>query len=356
MNARGLGFTLRDAVALGEIAGPGTRIALGAAAEADIIAPAGLILGPEDVPPASGRCVFSFGNQATPPEIESLASALDSVIARSDGNFMLACLAAPEWSRFVYQGYVFQNGRKVADLRDEFARHLYGRAVIIPHGITAAGGAKLARHIAACREQGVALALLDAVDAAHCAALVPVFAEQLLVGGAAWVAGPQAHAAEFKIPVGRTVCLSGALDRQTLFQLGAARGKVPLLQIDPTTPDTEATLAWAVEQGEGCIIASSAPPDRRGPASPAAAQHLADIAAGLAAGGVRRFIIAGNDTAAIILRRLGVAALTLGAEIEGLRWLENEDYKFLLKPGGFGGQFHLLDGFEPQIRLNESAE
>jgi len=357
VNARALGFTLRDSVALGERSGPGARIALGTAAGAEILAPACLVLTPEEARPATaGRCVFSFGNQAAPPEIESLAPVLDAIIARSPGGFMLACLAAPEWGRFVYQGYLFQNGHPVAHLRDEFARHLSGRAVIIPHSVAVGGGIALDRHIAACREQGAALALLDAVDAAQCAALAQVLAAQPLVGGAAWVAGPQSHAAEPPAPVGRTVCLSGALDRQTLFQLGAARGTVPYLQIDPATPDTTAALAWAAAQGEACLIATSASPGRHGPITPAAAEHLAEIAAGLAAQGVTRFIIAGNDTAAIILRRLGVTALTVGAEVEALRWMNGGDYNFLLKPGGFGGQFLFLGGIGPQIRLNATAE
>ncbi len=359
MSMRGVGFTLRDAVALGQAAGPGTRLALGPAAEADIIAPAGLFLTPQEaraaLAPAS-RYFFSFGNQAAFPEIEPLALALDELAEQSGTGFMLACLAEPGLGRFVYQGHLFQDGQLVTDLRRAFTPHLSGRPVIIPYEAVAEGGATLARRINATREQGATLALLDAVDETQCTALIPLLAAQLCAGGPAWAAGLPAPAATPEPPGGRTAILSGALDRQTLFQLGIARDQIPLRQLDPQAPDAEAALAWAAAQERNFIISTTLPPDRRGPATTLAADILADIAASLAAQGVKHFVLAGNDTAAIILRRLGVDTLTIGGEWEGLPWLHGAGYKFLLKPGGYGRQHLFLGGFGPQIRLNNPAE
>jgi len=359
MSIRGVGFTLRDAVALGQAAGPGTRLALGPAAEADIIAPTGLTLTPQEARGAltpAARYFFSFGNQAAFPEIESLAPALDEIAERSGTGFMLACVAEPGFGRFVYQGHLFQDGQLIADLRRTLTPHLSGRAVIIPYEAVAAGGTGLTRRISATREQGASLALLDAVDEAQCAALAPVLAAQLCAGGPAWAADLPPPLATREPPGGRVAILSGALDRQTLFQLGTAREQLPLRQIDPQAPDIEGALAWAAAQERNFIISTSAPPDRRAPATILAAEALAEIAAGLAARNLRHFAINGNDTASIILHRLGAGRLTLGGEWEGLPWLDAGDYKFLLKPGGFGGQYLLLNGFGPQIRLNDAAE
>ncbi|HTQ71091.1 MAG TPA: nucleotide-binding domain containing protein [Acidocella sp.] len=359
MSMRGMGFTLWDAVALGQASGPGTRLALGPTADADIIAPAGLTLTPQEargaLTPAS-RYFFSFGNQAVFPDIEPLALALDEITEHSGTGFMLACVAEPGLGRFVYQGHLFQDGQLIADLRRTLTPHLSGRPMIIPYEAVEAGGTVLARRISATREQGASLALLDAVDEAQCAALAPVLAAQLCTGGPAWAANLAPPLALPEPPGGRVAILSGALDRQTLFQLATAREKLPLRQIDPQAPDIEGALTWAAAQERNFIISTSAPPDMRGPATTLAADALAEIAASLAAQNLRHFAITGNDTASIILHRLGTRMLTVGGEWEELPWLSSGDYKFLLKPGGFGGQHLLLDGFGPQIRLNDAAE
>ncbi|MGO9817655.1 MAG: hypothetical protein ACLPG5_06225, partial [Acidocella sp.] len=119
MSIRGVGFTLRDAVAFGQAAGAGTRLALGPTVEADIIAPTGLILTPQEARDAlipASRYFFSFGNQAVFPEVESLAPALDEIAESSGTGFMLACMAEPGLGRFVFQGHLFQDGQLVADL------------------------------------------------------------------------------------------------------------------------------------------------------------------------------------------------------------------------------------------------
>lgn len=359
MSLRGIGFTLRDAVALAEARGPGTRIALGPGEAADIVAPAGLILTPTEARAAlapAGRVFFSFGNQAAFPEAEPLAQTLDEVAAGAGTGFMLACAAEPGFRRFAYQGHVFQDGLLLADLRRALAPHLSGRAVVVTYETVAKGGPDLLRRISATREHGAVMALLDAVDETQCAALAPVMAGQLCAGGPAWAAGLPVPSYAAEPPDGHTAILSGALDRQTLFQLGAARGEMPLRQIDPTAPAIEAALEWAAAQPQHFILSTSAAPGQRGTPGPLAAEALGEIAAGLAAQGLRRFVLAGNDTAALILRRLGIGALTACGVWQGLCWLVAGDYKFLLKPGGFGGQHLFPDGFGPQIRLNEAAK
>jgi uncharacterized protein YgbK (DUF1537 family) len=364
-----LALTLQDATALAGVCGPSTRIALGAVSgiplgavsgDADIFAPAGFMLSGHEAKAAlksgAGRYFFSCGNQGTAPDFSSLAPLLDLLIERSGIGFMAACLAAPTQGRTVYQGHLFQDGRLVANLHHALSGQLSGRVSIITHDIIATGTTAIRRRIAACREQGIALALLDAVDHAQCQAISTALETELLTAGPAWLAG-ESQKPEPAAPAGKLAIISGALDRQTLFQLGAARAIIPFLQLDVAAPGTAATaLAWAAGQdAPKFIISASAPPDRvHAQAQPA--EILADIATGLADAGVRCFVITGNDTASVILSRLGVKTLTAGASAAGLRWLSGAGYNFLLKPAGFGGRDLFLGGIEPQIRLNAAAE
>jgi uncharacterized protein YgbK (DUF1537 family) len=299
---------------------------------------------------------LAFGNQAAPPELASLAPVLERLTGRTGLGFMAACFAAPALGRTVYQGHLFQGGKHVANLRTGLAGELSGRVAVIPYEIIAEGPAAIRRQLAACREQGVALALLDAIDPPQCAAIADALAGQILTAGPAWLAQVE-PAEEPPAPAGRLAILSGALDRQTLYQIGAARAALPFLQLDLSGPDPiAAALAWSAAQpGEILLIAASAPPGLLTPNAPAA-EILAAIGAGLAAAGTRNFLITGNDTASIILNRLGVTTLTAGAAAAGLRWLGTPKYNFLLKPGGFGDQKLFLGQFGPHIRLNAAAE
>jgi 3-dehydrotetronate 4-kinase len=369
VSSRALALTLQDATALAAIRGPGSKIALGAASgitqgaasgDTDILAPSGFMLSGDEAEAAlksgASRYFFSCGNQSTAPDVSSLAPLLDLLIERSGIGFMAACFAAPAQGRTVYQGHLFQDGRLVANLHRAWSEQLSGRVSIIPHDIIAAGTTAIQRRITACREQGIALALLDAVDHAQCDAIATTLETALLTAGPAWLAGAS-QKPEPAAPVGRLAIISGALDRQTLFQLGSARAIIPFLQLDVATPGTAAAaLAWAAGQdAPKFIISASAPPDRLHTQAPVV-EILADIAAGLADAGIRRFVITGNDTACTILSRLGVRTLTAGAFVAGLRWLSGAGYNFLLKPAGFGGHDLLLGGIEPQIRLNAAAE
>jgi uncharacterized protein YgbK (DUF1537 family) len=367
VSSRALALTLQDATALAGICGPGTRIALGtgitqgaASGDTDIFAPSRFVLSGNEAEAALksgvGRYFFSCGNQSAAPDFSTLAPLLDSLIERSGIGFMAACFAAPAQGRTVYQGHLFQDGRLVANLHHALSEQLSGRVSIIPHDIIAPGTTAIQRRIAACREQGIALALLDAVDHAQCDAIATALETALLTAGPAWLAGAS-QKPEPAAPEGRLAIISGALDRQTLFQLGSARAIIPFLQLDVATPGTAATaLAWAAGQdAPKFIISASAPPDRLHTQAPVV-EILADIAAGLADAGIRRFVITGNDTACTILSRLGVKTLTTGASAAGLRWLSGAGYNFLLKPAGFGGHDLLLGGIEPQIRLNAAAE
>src|ERR1700692_4753298 len=289
---RGLSMKLQDAAALATVRGAHTCIVLGAAhsgaasGPAEIFAPAGETLTAQEMEAAlatgPGQCFFAFRNQAAAPGLDQLPPLLDLLIHRSGLGFMAATFAAPQLGRTVYQGHLFQDGKMLVNLRHALAQSLSGRVAIIPFETTAAGTQAIRSKITACREQGIALALLDSVDPAQCDAIAAALAPQLLLGGPAWLA-PGSAQPEPAAPSGKCAILSGALDRQTLYQLGAARGAMPFLQLDFTAPDiTQSALAWAAGQTQDFIISASAPPDQLAKNVPVSA-ILAAIAWHLAA-------------------------------------------------------------------------
>jgi uncharacterized protein YgbK (DUF1537 family) len=349
----GLAATLHDAVALAHGFGPRARISFGPPdGETDILAPAGRVLGPAAVagiPAGRSQYFFAFGDAAAAPVIDALTNATGT-------GFMVACLAAPWRKRTVYQGHLFENGVLIGNLLRDFAMELQGGAGLVPHETVAAGAAAIRRRCAALKEQGKALALVDAIDEDDCAAVADSFAGFPLAGGGAWLA--EKNPAVAAQPAGPVAILSGALDRQTVFQLGAARLVMPVYDLDFLRSNpAAAALAWAAEQkiGEVFVLASTASPDRV-TAGADAAGALGEVAKGLVAAGIRRLVITGEDTARAVLAALGITAVTVGAGLGPLRWLHAGELALCLKPPGAGTKSLFLYDFEPQIRLNATAE
>ncbi len=358
-HALGLGACLHDAVALARQRGPGVRIGIGQAGTAGILAPAGLALHPSEAAAAvktgRRRYLFSFGNHQA-ADIAGIAPVIDTLCAATGTGFMAACLAAPWAGRTMYQGHLFAAGRLQGDVPRAFAMALEGSAGLVAHEIVAAGAAAIRRQCGVLKEQGKVLALIDAINDDDCTAIAAALADQPLIGGGAWLWPRQAGAAPAP-PEGKVAILSGALDRQTIFQVGAARAAMPVFELDFSVPNPAArALAWArPNMGAPFIISSSVPPDKITPGAPAA-ETLALIAKSLVAAGITRLVVAGNDTASAVINALGIQQLDSGALFGPLQWLRHEEISICVKPGGIGGKNLFLHEFEPQIRLNEPAE
>ncbi len=361
---RALAVSVADAACLAAAWGPGTSIGLGEGG-ADILAPAGQTLGLAEIEDAfaarATQYLLTFGNTGAALAAAILGAMLDSFTAQAGTGFCAACLAAPAAGRTVYQGHLFQDGGLRGNLLHEFSATIQGRAGLVPLEVVAAGPAAISRRLTALKDQGVSLALLDAVSAADQDKIATACAGQTLLAGPAWMA-PRLTAAEPAAPTGPAAILSGALDRQTLYQLGVAATVMPRLQLDFSLPDVAAdALAWAAAQTSGTpfIIAASAPPDRVRPGAPAAAV-LGEIACGLRAAGITRFVITGGETAAAVITALGLKTLAAGAPFGPFRWLEVGGIALLPKPGDSGERDFFTDlfaaGFGPQLRLNAAAE
>ncbi len=361
----GLAASLQDAVALAAAWGPGTRIALGlgAADTADILAPAGPMLQPSEIQAAfnlrQDRYFFSFGN-AKLPGVAALAPVLAQLAQASGLGFMPVCLAQPPRERTMYQGHLFEARHWRGDMLRAFAELLDAGVGVTPQAVVAAGELAVQLHCGGLKAQGLGLALLDALDATGMDVLAAAMAGQPLCGGPAWLC-PQDGAMEPKAGTAPVAILSGALDRQALFQTGAARLAMPVLDLDvsqPTDTLVSSTLRWAAAQEGSYVIATSVPPDRLTTGTRAAA-GLARIAAGLVNAGAQRLLLTGHDTASAVLAQLGVTHLVAGPGYGPSRWFDavsrvGVPCEIFIRPSGSGGRDLFL--FETQRCLNEPAE
>lgn len=358
MNRHVVAWRLQDAV---DAAVAGVRITRRGGV-ADITSPAGPVLSANEAQAAlvsnPGPQHFTFSGIKSTEEVGVLAEIMDRLIAVSGAGFMAACFAAPAAGQNVYQGHLFQDGRLIADLRSVLASRLDCRVAIVPYEIVSAGEIAVRARLVWLKEQNIGLAVCDAINDVDLLTVKAALSEQVLIAGPGWLHELQEdHAAAIPEVSQSLAIISGALDRQTLFQLGAARGQVPFLQLDFVAPDTvQNATAWGLRQtSPHFIIAASAPPDRLSDPQTVAAS-LSEIAAGLAKGGITQFLLTGNDTASRIMDRLDVTFLEADGPCVGLRRLHSGDYKLILKFGGFGARDLFLANFKPQSRRIAEVE
>lgn len=318
----------------------------------------------------------------------------DALIDALGCGFAIACPAYPVNGRTVYQGHLFvgtallnESGMKdhpLTPMRDSnlvrvLSRQTEGTVGLVPHRIVATGATPIRAAFATLKEQGRRYAIVDAISDSDLLAIGTALDGQALVTGGSGVAlglpeNYRRHGlirtdepAGLPVVTGHAAVLAGSCSRATLYQIGAARDRLPTLELDPvTTPDptqlVQQALAWARTRLSDIplVISTSAPPDRvaalhrqlgRDAASAMLEGVLADIAEGLVQCGVRRLLVAGGETSGAIVGRLGVRRLRIGAEIEpGVPWTlaEGDGLTLLLalKSGNFGGRDFFLEAFE----------
>ncbi len=353
-------------MALTSAFGPGARIGIGAgnAAASDILAPSGPLIGLVEARAAcavpASQYVFTFGNTESGNLPAMIGPVIDLLASASGTGFLAACLATPWAGRSVFQGHLFQDGNLQSDLKRDLAPYVDGRVAVVANEVVAAGLPAIRARLTAMKEQGVRLALLDAIDEGQCKVIAEALERQPVIGGPAWIS-PSVDGLDAGAAVrGPVAILSGALHRQSLMQNAAARAAMPVFDLDLSLGAdvlVASALAWARPRigAEPFMITSAAPPDKIRIGA-AASETLAAIAEALAGAGIRNFVLSGNGTAAVVLRRLGVSLLVAGAAFAGLRWLQGGEMNFLIKPGGYGAKNLFLYEFEPQSRLNATAE
>ena len=319
----------------------------------------------------------------------------DALVDALGCGFALACPAFPANNRSVFQGHLFVGAALLSEsgmenhpltpMRDPnlvrvLSHQTDGTVGLVPWATVSQGADAIRRMLNALKEQGRRYAIVDAITEADLLAIGQAASSHALITGGSGVAmglpanfrragllPEQVDVAALPQAPGHAAVLAGSCSRATLFQLGAARDRVPTLELDPlATPDAGALSRQALDWAQGklgdipVVIAASAPPDRiaalqaklgREAAGLLVEQTLASVAAGLVAAGVRRMVVAGGETSGAVVSRLGVRQLRIGAEIDpGVPWTYAEGdgppMRLALKSGNFGGRDFFTAAFE----------
>ncbi len=324
------------------------------------------------------------------PVAEALMEALDT-------GFTLFCPAFPENGRTIYRGYLFvgdvllsESGMRdhpLTPMRDPslvrvLQRQTRGRVGLVP-AATVAQGAEAVRHaFDELRRQGFRHTIVDAVEDRHLEAIGAAAANFALITGGSGIAlglpenfrrqgllGTGAGADALPAIGGAAAVLSGSCSPATIAQVAYMRERAPVFKLDPLAiaegrPVADEALGWAkpLLGEEPIAISATAPPDEvadiqrrlgRERAGALVEETLAEIARGLAANGVRRFVIAGGETAGAIVQALGVTGLRIGRQIDpGVPWTVSlpgsrgePALALALKSGNFGAPDFFLRAF-----------
>ena len=319
------------------------------------------------------------------PVAEALMEALDT-------DFTLFCPAFPEAGRTIYKGYLFvgdvllsESGMRdhpLTPMRDPslvrvLQRQSRSRVGLVQQKSVAQGAAAIREAFAALRKDGFAHAIVDAVADRDLEAIGEAAADFKLITGGSGIAiglpetfrrrGLLSGGAADGLPAipGAAAVLSGSCSTATMAQVAYMKERVPCFTINPIAAAesgdvADQALAWArpLLGDRPVLISATAPPEKvaevqqllgRERAGALVEDTLAAIARGLAAAGVRRFVVAGGETAGAVVQALGVTGLRIGRQIDpGVPWtasLGQPALALALKSGNFGAPDFFLRAF-----------
>ncbi len=275
----------------------------------------------------------------------------DALVRALGTGFAVACPARPDRGYTLYQGHVFRrqsllHGAAAGD-QSSYVRLLAlqsdGTAGLVPHATVRAGSDAIRTAVAAQRDQGRQIAILDATDAEDLRAIaIAIAAQAAIIGSPALAAAMVMDTAGQRVanlPASQSVItgpaciLAAATGRTAAYQAGHARNHLP------HTTLSAHTLAWALPLLGTTPLLITPPP---GVPEPAAA--LAHLAQDLVRHGVRRLLVTGAATAQAVTAALGVTRLSPGPT---LPWLQAEGagppILLALTDGEWGGRTFFLD-------------
>ena len=319
----------------------------------------------------------------------------DALLDELGADFTIACPAFPENGRTIYLGHLFVGRELLSDspmkdhpltpMRDASLVRVLGRQTqhkvgLVPYSTVKQGAPAIAEAYAALQAQGVRHAIVDALEDRDLENIgAASSALPLITGGSGVAIGlPQNYrtarliqrregANALEKVGGPGIVLSGSCSAATLAQVErfSATHAAHAIDAQALAADPEKTvaslLAWAkdkLKQGPALIYAS-APPDKvaaiqaqfgRDKAGAMIEQAIARLALGLAAHGVRRFVIAGGETSGAVVSALKVEALEIGPQIApgvpACLAYGSPRYALALKSGNFGGADFFAEALE----------
>jgi len=331
---------------------------------------------------------FKYCSTFDSTEKGNIGPVAEALLERLNGEITVFCPAFPENGRTLYNGHLFVGESLLSDssMRD--------------HPLTPMTDANLVRFLGkqvsradrvglvACRSvdqgpdairerlqglvrEGKRFALVDAIRDRHLMDIGAACADLKLVTGGSGVAmglpenfrkagllAAGSGLAPLPKLEGGSVVLSGSCSLATRLQVERMSGTQPAMALDPIAlsegrQTTAQVAAWAETHisETPILIYSTAEPEEvaqvqarlgREQAGSLVEEAFASVALELRNAGVRKWVVAGGETAGAVLNALGVCALRIGPEIApGVPWTvtaEEPNLCLALKSGNFGDE------------------
>ncbi|QDU88554.1 hypothetical protein Pla175_19320 [Pirellulimonas nuda] len=329
------------------------------------------------------RFYFKYGSTFDSTPLGNIGPVAEALLEAIGAEQTVFCPAFPENGRTVYRGHLFvgdvllqESGMQHHPLTPMTDANLVrwlvlqtrGGVGLAPLGVVRAGSVAIQARLAELRDEGVRLAIADAVSDEDLAAWACALVDAPLITGASALATPLGRAyrrngllsgdpaaAAFAPTAGSAAVLAGSCSTATQRQVAAWTASRPALRLDPRRlaageDVVGESLAWAEPRlADGpVLISSTATPDEIDEtrmslgerATSLVEDAMGRLARGLVDLGVRRLVVAGGETSGAVLRALGIASLRIGPSIApGVPWTQSTGKPSLdlaLKSGNFG--------------------
>lgn len=328
----------------------------------------------------------------------NIGPVIDALMQRLETDFTIATPAFPDVGRTVFKGHLFvgdlllnesgMQNHPLTPMKDpNLLRVLQPqtthRVGLIDYSVVAQGAPVVRSQIETLRQQGIGIAIVDAISNADLYRLAPALSDLPLVTAGSGVAiglptnfsiEPNSQAAMLPRASGSKAIVSGSCSRATNAQVadflkkgGASYVVDPLRLIDgdqALKAIVQEALDWARPKlGEQPVLVySTAAPEalkvvqsRLGveQAGALVERTLATISQGLVAAGVGQLIVAGGETSGAVVQALGMTQLQIGPQIDpGVPWCAGRTrpgdrlVHIALKSGNFGGTDFFSKAFE----------
>src|SRR6266568_516846 len=341
------------------------------------------------------RFFFKYCSTFDSTDRGNIGPVADALLDALGAPLAIACPAFPENGRSVLMGHLFvgevllsESGMRTHPLTPMtdpslvrvLQRQARRKVGLVRADAVAAGPDAIRARLEALRQDGIGLAIVDAVSDADLRRIGEACWDHLLVTGGSGVAmglpeawgargllGARDGAATLPSSAGLRAVVSGSCSVATLGQVAkAVEAGTPAFRVDPLRlaageDVATAALAWAaplLERGPVLVYATAEPDTVRAAQDRLGREHagtlveaaLAAIAKGLVERGVGRLVVAGGETSGAVVNALGVKALRIGPQIApGVPWTASVGGRPLalaLKSGNFGAPTFFLDAWK----------
>jgi uncharacterized protein YgbK (DUF1537 family) len=329
---------------------------------------------------------FKYCSTFDSTDAGNIGPVTDALMDALGTDFTIACPAFPENKRTIFKGYLFVGDELLSEsgMRNHpltpmtdsnlvrvLQRQTRRRVGSIDYATVAGGAEAIAARIAALKQDGVGIAIVDALSNEDLMRVgVALDGMPLVTAGSGIALGlpqnfrkaglldVQAAAATLDAPQGLRAVISGSCSVATNAQVAhfIAAGR-PAFAVDPLqlaagVDVVGQALAWArplLAEGPPLVYATAAPDSVKAAQGALGVERagalvedaLAAIARGLVELGVRQMLIAGGETSGAVVKALGVEGLRIGPQIDpGVPWTTTlgagKPLALALKSGNFG--------------------